>query len=210
MQDDNPGYAADGESEHGSDRSASDEPETIEASATTTVRRVIAVGGGRGGVGKSLVAGNLAVYFAQLGKSVVLVDGDATGGNLHAHFGLSASSSAEPHDVGALAQALVPTSIQGLSLLPAPHDAIEPPLALRAGRKARWLAKLRALPAEFLVIDVGPGHGAFALDVMAAADVALCVTVPEPPAIETTYRYLRASFRRALKRAIVRDRFRLH
>jgi flagellar biosynthesis protein FlhG len=187
-----------------------EEPEEVEAEASRTIRRVIAVGGGRGGVGKSLLAGNLAVYFAQLGKSVVLVDGDATGGNLHAHFGLSASSTAEPDDATALAQLLVPTSIPGLSLLPAPHDAVEPPLALRAGRKSRWLAKLRALPAEFLVIDVGPGHGAFALDVMNAADVALCVTIPEPPAIETTYRYLRASFRRALRRSIARDRFRVH
>ncbi len=187
-----------------------EEVEAIEAEASQTVRRVIAVGGGRGGVGKSLLAGNLAVYFAQLGKSVVLVDGDATGGNVHAHFGLSASSSAEPDDAAGLVQSLVPTLIPGLSLLPAPHDAIEPPLALRAGRKARWMAKLRALPAEFLVIDVGPGHGPFALDVMSAADVALCVTIPEPPAIETTYRYLRASFRRALRRSIARDRFRLH
>jgi flagellar biosynthesis protein FlhG len=187
------------------------ESEPIDASGEVrSVRRVIAVGGGRGGVGKSLVAGNLAVYFAQLGKSVVLVDGDATGGNLHAHFGLAASSAPEPEDRAALAQSLVPTSIPGLSILPAPHDAVEPPLALRAGRKVRWLARLRALPAEYLIVDVGPGHGAFALDVMGAADVALCVTVPEPPAIETTYRYLRASFRRHLRKSIVRDRFRVH
>ncbi|MGO8999139.1 MAG: helix-turn-helix domain-containing protein [Polyangiaceae bacterium] len=185
-----------------------DEP--IEAPGEIRVRRVIAVGGGRGGVGKSLVAGNLAVYFAQLGKSVVLVDGDATGGNLHAHFGVAASSAPEPDDLAALTQSLVATSIPGLSILPAPHDAVEPPLALRAGRKLRWLGRLRALPAEYLIIDVGPGHGAFALDIMAAADVALCVTVPEPPAIETTYRYLRASFRRHLRKSIVRDRFRVH
>jgi flagellar biosynthesis protein FlhG len=192
----------------------SGEPESTEELIETTselrVRRVIAIGGGRGGVGKSLVAGSLAVYFAQLGKSVVLVDGDATGGNLHAHFGIAASSAPEPDDPAALPQSLVATSIPGLSILPAPHDAVEPPLALRAGRKMRWLGRLRTLPAEYLVIDVGPGHGAFALDVMAAADVALCVTVPEPPAIETTYRYLRASFRRQLRKSIVRDRFRIH
>src|ERR1700684_3609523 len=56
-----------------------------------TVGRFIAVGGGRGGVGKSLVAVNLAVYFAQLGKSVVLVDGDSAAANLHSHFGLKAA-----------------------------------------------------------------------------------------------------------------------
>src|SRR5579872_3035373 len=57
-----------------------------------TVGRFIAVGGGRGGAGKSLVAVNLAVYFAQLGKPVVLVDADAAGANLHSHFGLRAAS----------------------------------------------------------------------------------------------------------------------
>ncbi len=127
-----------------------------------SVGRFIAVGGGRGGVGKSLVAVNLAVYFAQLGKGVVLVDADAAGSNLHSHFGLRAARS-EPDlgedGPGAMRAALVPTSVPGLSLLPAAHDAIAPGLTLRAGRKMRWLASLRALPAEYLVIDVGPGHG---------------------------------------------------
>ena len=56
------------------------------------VGRMIAVGGGRGGVGKSLLSVNLAVYLAQLGKAVVLVDGDPIGSNIHAHFGLTASN----------------------------------------------------------------------------------------------------------------------
>jgi len=176
-----------------------------------SVGRFIAVGGGRGGVGKSLVAVNLAVYFAQLGKRVVLVDADGAGSNLHSHFGLSAARS-EPDlgedGPGAMRAALVPTSVPGLSLLPAAHDAIAPGLTLRAGRKMRWLASLRALPAEYLVIDVGPGHGDLALDLMLAADVPIAVTVPEPPAIETTYRFLRAAFRRRLRRVLVRDKLR--
>jgi flagellar biosynthesis protein FlhG len=176
-----------------------------------SVGRFIAVGGGRGGVGKSLVAVNLAVYFAQLGKGVVLVDADAAGSNLHSHFGLRAARS-EPDlsedGPGAMRAALVPTSVPGLSLLPAAHDAIAPGLTLRAGRKMRWLASLRALPAEYLVIDVGPGHGDLALDLMLAADVPIAVTVPEPPAVETTYRFLRAAFRRRLRRLLVRDKLR--
>lgn len=176
-----------------------------------SVGRFIAVGGGRGGVGKSLVAVNLAVYFAQLGKPVVLVDADAAGSNLHAQFGLKAArSEPEVEDAapGAIARALVPTSVPGLSLLPAAHDAVSPGLSLRAGRKMRWLAALRALPAEYLVIDVGPGQSDLAVDVMLAADVPIAVTVPEPPAVETTYRFLRAMFRRRLRRALVRDKLR--
>src|SRR5580698_9293898 len=77
-------------------------------------RRFIAVGGGRGGVGKSLVAVNLAVYFAQLGKAVVLVDADPGGSNLHTHFGLRAGRLAsDPSEGGAEAMraALAATSV---------------------------------------------------------------------------------------------------
>ncbi len=173
--------------------------------------KFIAVGAGRGGVGKSLVAVNLAVYFAQLGKNVVLVDADAGGSNLHAHFGLSAARvepDAREGGTAALRKALSATSVPGLWLLPAAHDAVTPALTLRAGRKVRWLAALRALPAEYIVVDVGPGHGDLALDLMLNADVSIAVTVPEPPAIETTYRFLRALFRHRLRRSLARDKLR--
>jgi flagellar biosynthesis protein FlhG len=176
------------------------------------VGRVITVGGGRGGVGKSLLSVNLAVYFAQLGKSVVLVDADPTGSNVHTHFALHASShdpATEDSPSTPLRNSLVATSVPGLDLLPAPHDSIAPPLSLRAGRKAQWIARMRAMKAEYLVIDVGPGHGHLALDLMLAADIAIAVSVPEPPAIEATYRYLRAAYRRRVRRALLRDRFRI-
>jgi flagellar biosynthesis protein FlhG len=176
-----------------------------------SVGRFIAVGGGRGGVGKSIVAANLAVYFAQLGKSVVLVDADFAGSNLHSHFGLKAAR--EELDFSdasgeSIRRALVSTSVPGLALLPASHDAGVPFMGLRAGRKMRWAAGLRALPAEYLVVDVGPGVGDLAIDTMLSADIAIAVTVPEPPAIETTYRFLRAAFRRRLRRSLVRDKLR--
>ena len=174
--------------------------------------RFLAVGGGRGGVGKSLVAVNLAVYFAQLGKEVVLVDADPGGANVHSHFGLNAARVEPDFDEGgsdALRRALVPTSVPGLSLLPAAHDAVTRGPTLRAGRKTRWLSVIRAVPADYLVIDVGSGHGDFALDLMQAADIPIAVTVPEPPAIETTYRFLRAAFRRRLRAGLVRDKLRL-
>src|SRR5258708_32516021 len=86
-----------------------------------SVGRFIAVGGGRGGVGKSLVAVNLAVYFAQLGKGVVLVDADPTGSNVHAHFGLKAARGepdAPEEGVEGLKKTPLPTREAALSLLP--------------------------------------------------------------------------------------------
>ena len=186
-------------------------PAALESKASG-VRSVIVVGGGRGGVGKTLVATNLAVYFAQLGKSVVLVDADLTGANIHTHFGLPAARSEPVLERGRpeeLQKSLVATHVPGLSLLPAPHDSPQGGSHLRTGRKARWLSHLRALPAEYLVIDAGPGHGNAAVDLLLAADIPIVVTLPEPPAIETTYRFLRAAFRRRLRRALLRDRLRL-
>jgi flagellar biosynthesis protein FlhG len=171
-------------------------------------RKMITVGAGRGGVGKGLVAANIAIYFAQLGKNVVLVDADTSGSNLHAQFDLPAARS-EPA-LEELDQALVATSVPGLSLLPAAHDAAYGPSLLRAGRKARWLAKLRTLPADYIVIDAGPGAGNFPVDLVLAADVPIAVTAPDPAAVETTYRFVRAAYRRRLRRALLRDKFRMH
>jgi flagellar biosynthesis protein FlhG len=191
------------------------EQEAPPKTAGPKAKKIIAVGGGRGGTGKSLVASNLAVYFAQLGRPVVLVDGDPTGANVHCHFGIPAAASQPGEEKGAkaaetdLSLALVPTSVPGLRLLPASHDSVDAAPVRRAGRKSRWLARLRALPADYLVLDVGPGHGLFAVDVMLAADIAIAVTLPEPPAIETTYRFVRAAFVRKLRSLLHTDRFRL-
>jgi flagellar biosynthesis protein FlhG len=173
--------------------------------------RLVAVGGGRGGVGMSLTAVNIAVYFAQLDKDVVLVDADPTGANLHSHFGARAARSEldlSGDPIQKMRDALVATNVPGLSLLPAAHDAIAPGPALRAGRKARWLGALMGLGVDCVVVDVGAGHGDGPVDVMLAADVPIAVTVPEPPAVEATYRFLRAMFRRRLRRSLQRDKMR--
>lgn len=180
--------------------------------AAPLARRLVVVGGGKGGVGKSVLAQSLAVYFAQLGKQVVLADADPNGSNVHAMLGLPAASrepDLAPEAAAQFESFLVDSSVQGLRVLPAALDGIDGPPALRAGRKARWLARLRSIPCDYVVVDAGPGHGSLVVDLLLAADVAITVSVPEPPAIETTYRLLRAAFLRRLRRALARDRFRL-
>lgn len=163
--------------------------------------RLFVVGGGCGGVGKSLIAANLAVYFAQLGRSVVLVDADARGSGLHANFGLGyareAFSLAAP-----FGEALVETGVQGLRLLRYPHEVTTFALAMRGTRADRFLARLRDLPAELVVVDVGAGATPFSLHLLSAADLPLLVSSPEPAAVEALYRFLRAAFRARLKRLL--------
>src|SRR3954469_17829159 len=74
--------------------SASDqEPEEGDEPADAEVvepraRHIIAVGSGKGGVGKSLLAANLGIYLTQLGKRVILFDADLGGANLHTFVGV--------------------------------------------------------------------------------------------------------------------------
>lgn len=182
------------------------------------VKHVIAVGGGRGGVGKSIVSVNLAVYLAQLGRKVLLIDTDPAGAELHTALGLGPLSSLVPGPSGQAAPASddpeeealtpVPTQVPGLSLVPQVYRAGST-VPLRPGRKARWARDLRNLEADYVLLDLGAGTQPATLDLFLTADFGICVSAPEPPAIEACYRFVRAAFVRALRRALVKDRFKL-
>src|SRR5258708_33697890 len=85
------------------------------------VPRVVAIGGGKGGVGKSLVAANVGIFLATLGKRVVLVDAAFGAANLHIFAGVPrpSRSLAEGLVPGGprLAGLAVPTHVPGVELL---------------------------------------------------------------------------------------------
>jgi flagellar biosynthesis protein FlhG len=183
------------------------------------VKHVIAIGGGRGGVGKSIVSVNLAVYLAQLGRKVLLIDTDPAGAELHTALGLGPLSSLTPGPSGPNAASsgddaeeedltAVPTQVPGLSLVPQVYRAGST-VPLRPGRKARWARDLKNLEADYVLLDLGAGTQPATLDLFLTADFGICVSAPEPPSIEASYRFVRAAFVRALRRALVKDRFKL-
>jgi flagellar biosynthesis protein FlhG len=173
------------------------------------VRHVIAVGGGRGGVGKSVLAVNLGVYLAQLGRKVVLIDADAAGGELHTLLGIDVPSDLGKGDDPADDDiATLGTPVPGLLVSPQTYGAGSTS-PLRPGRKARWARQLRQLDADYVLLDLGAGTAGATLDLFLSADVGLCVTGPEPPSVEATYRFCRALFVRKMRRALVKDRFKI-
>src|SRR5438105_14682587 len=111
--------------------------------------RVVAVGGGKGGVGKSLVAANVGVFLATLGKRVTVVDASFGAPNLHLFAGVPrpARSLYEALEGGvALADVAVPTHVPGLRLISGVYDP--PRGATPAVDEARApLTPLRAPPA---------------------------------------------------------------
>jgi len=174
------------------------------------VRRTIAVGGGRGGVGKSVLAVNLGVYVAQLGRSVVLIDADPAGAALHTVLGVdppapTESTNEDPEDDELVT---VATQVPGLQLLPQAYR-VGSTVPIRPGRKPRWLRQLQKLDVDYVIIDLGAGTSPATLDLFLSADIAISVTSPEPPSIEATYRFVRALFERLMRRSLTKDRFKM-
>jgi flagellar biosynthesis protein FlhG len=167
------------------------------------IPRVVAIGGGKGGAGKSLVAANVGIFLATLGKRVILVDAAFGSANLHIFAGVprpSRSLSEAMVEGGPrLAELAVPTYVPGVRLIGGVYD---PPWAA-APTTAQVLAlaeQLHELPADWVVVDLGPGTAPPALELFLAADVQLLVAVPDPTSIELMHRFAKAAFLRGLER----------
>jgi flagellar biosynthesis protein FlhG len=200
--------------------------------------RLIAVSGSKGGVGKSLLAANLGLYLATIGRRVVVVDADPCGATLHnflgatppaplptfepplpsframatnpddpqhTFVGMNSRERLEPEPTPApeperpvqIPGQLMDLAVANLRLL---HAGLDQPYAGNTRREPRreLLARLRKLDAEYVVVDLGAGTADALLDAYLGADVALFVSLPEPPAVEHTYRFARSLFARSL------------
>jgi flagellar biosynthesis protein FlhG len=165
-------------------------------------RRILAIGGGKGGVGKSLIAANLAIYLAQLGKRVVLIDADLGGANLHTFVGVDRPKVTLgdffEKRVHRIEDCVVETSVSGLGLISGEGDplwAANP----KPATKNRLISQVRELDVDFLICDLPPGSGFIALDFFLVAHIGLLVVVPEPTSVENTFRFMKSAFLRRLR-----------
>jgi flagellar biosynthesis protein FlhG len=172
-------------------------------------RQIIAVGGGKGGSGKSLVSVSLAVELARRGLHPLLVDCDLGGANLHTFFGLEpprqALSDFVLRRVDDLSSLVLRTPVPGVGLLPGARNAVQIANPLYQ-QKQRLLRELRRLDAEVVILDLGAGSHTNVVDFFLLADTGILVVVPEPTSVENAYLFLKAAFLRRLKGLDLDDR----
>jgi flagellar biosynthesis protein FlhG len=165
---------------------------------------VWAIGGGKGGVGKSVVASNLAIALAARGESCAVVDADLGGANLHTLFGVDRPRRTLSHFldgvVPSLSDVMSPTSIPDVWLV-AGAGAGNQVANLRYSTKAKLLRHLRSLPVSNVILDVGAGSAFNVVDFFLAADRGILVVAPEPTSVENAYHFLKAAFFRSLRGA---------
>jgi ATP-binding protein involved in chromosome partitioning len=152
------------------------------------IRNVIAVGAGKGGVGKTTVAVNLAAALAARGSSVAILDGDFYGPNVPIMLGLKTRLETE-------GRLIVPAERYGIRVVsmafltdddsaviwrgPMLHGAIQ-----QFFRDVRWGA------VDYLIVDMPPGTGDVALSLSQSVPVAgaVLVTTPQSVAVADTRR----------------------
>ncbi len=165
-------------------------------------KKIWAVGGGKGGVGKSLVSANVAICLALMGNKVVAVDLDLGGANLHTCLGLPIPqvtlSDYVSKKITNFEDLLVTTPIHNLKIISGAQD--EMGMAnLKHMHKNQIIRKLSELDADYILFDLGAGTAFNTIDFFITADKGVLVVLPEPTSIENTYRFIKSVFYRRLK-----------
>jgi len=164
---------------------------------------IIAVGGGKGGVGKSFVSSSLSIFLAQLGFDTLAVDLDLGGANLHTSLGL-------PLSTKGVNEFIYDPKLEFKDIM---QDTLWPKLKLISGssevydtanvdesQRSRLMSSIFRHKCDFTVLDLSAGTHTATLDFFLMAQHKVVVFTPEPSSVENAYRFLKASFFRKLRR----------
>ncbi len=164
--------------------------------------RIWAIGGGKGGVGKSFISSSMGQALAKAGKRVVVVDLDLGGANLHTSLGIRGTEftlsdylNGKVTDINRVAGV---TDIDRLRLISGASDTLN--IAnIKYFQKAKLLRNLAHLDTDYVILDLGAGTSFNTLDFFIHADHGLVSVTPDPGSVENTYRFLKCVFIRQLR-----------
>jgi ATP-binding protein involved in chromosome partitioning len=152
------------------------------------VKNVIAVGAGKGGVGKTTLSVNLAIALAKCGSKVGMIDGDIYGPNVPIMLGVKTQLMTD-------GQKIIPAEKYGLQVISMGFlTSDDAPIIWRGpmlhGALQQFFREVRWLDLDYLVIDMPPGTGDVALSLSQTVPVAgaIVVTTPQQVSLADTRR----------------------
>ena len=156
-------------------------PAGFELNQHSSVKHVIGVVSGKGGVGKSFVTGILATNLARAGKRVGILDGDITGPSIPRMFGIS-----DERSYGVEEQLIPIEDANGIKIMSANlvlQNETDPVLwrgPVVAGAIQQFYSQCNWGDLDYLLIDMPPGTGDVALTVFQSLPVKGVVIVSSP------------------------------
>ncbi len=155
------------------------------------VKNIVAVGAGKGGVGKTTVAVNLALALTRSGGRVGMIDGDIYGPNVPIMLGLNAQLTTD-------GQKIVPAEQYGLQVVSMGFlTGDDAPVIWRGpmlhGALQQFFREVRWLDLDYLIVDMPPGTGDIALSLSQTVPVAgaIVVTTPQKVSLADSRRAVR-------------------
>ncbi|MEW6334116.1 MAG: AAA family ATPase, partial [Thermodesulfobacteriota bacterium] len=169
------------------------------------------IGGGKGGTGKSFVAGSLGILLAREGYRTLLVDLDLGAANLHTMVGVSNArrslSDFVNKRVRTLQETVVDTPVPNLSLIDGAMNNLD--IAnLAHEQKMKILRHIGKLSYDFILLDLGAGTSFNTIDFFLLSNRCIFVTIPEPTATENIYRLIRSVYFRKIRQVLHVNDFR--
>ncbi len=159
-----------------------------------------AIGGGKGGVGKSFLSSSICCNLAMRGKKVIAVDADFGGANLHTFLGISRPKKCLSQFFEKkvpLEELIVDCGLERIGLLTGAVASLMPD-NIKHVQKVKFFNHLKQLDADYVLIDLGAGAHINTLDTFLFADKMVVVIVPEMISVENMYHFLKNSYYRKL------------
>jgi len=161
----------------------------------TSKVNIIAVGGGKGGIGKSVVCTNLAIGMALSGQKVVLIDTDFGASNLHALLGINNPAHGFQdffnENFRNKQSLLIDTGISNLKFVSGAGD--NPGSAnIDADKINTIISFIKNLEADTILLDLGPGTNFNVIDFFNISTQSVVLTTPEITSVMKTFSFIRS------------------
>lgn len=153
----------------------------------------LSISSGKGGVGKTNFAVNLACLLAQLGKKVLVFDADLGLANVDILLNISVSASIRKYLTGeATLNDIIKRNVYGVDVIPASSGFVElSNLSEQEHEKLLDIFVLLDGQYDFILFDTGAGISENVIRFTSVADMVIVLTVPEPTAITDAYAFMK-------------------
>lgn len=166
--------------------------------------KIWAIGGGKGGTGKTFVTSAMGTYMAGKGKRVILIDIDIGGANLHSFLGISRpkKSLTDFFEAGAsLNKLAVKTGIDNMSLITGDIHSLASD-NIKFTQKLKLFRHIMKLNKHYVIIDLGGGSHNNTIDTFLMADKKIVVLEPEITSVENMYHFIKNALFRKLRMSL--------
>jgi flagellar biosynthesis protein FlhG len=166
--------------------------------------KIWAIGGGKGGTGKTFVTSAMGTYMAGKGKRVILIDIDIGGANLHSFLGISRpkKSLTDFFEAGAsLNKLAVKTGIDNMSLITGDIHSLASD-NIKFTQKLKLFRHIMKLNKHYVIIDLGGGSHNNTIDTFLMADKKIVVLEPEIISVENMYHFIKNALFRKLRMSL--------